>query len=125
MHDEATLWKLLDRELPPAEAAAIEQEAKDDPALRARIEELRAIKAGTLDGAPQPPPGFADRIAERSRDLQPAPVLDLEDARRFLRRALVAAAVLAAVGLTYLAIEVVPDLVREPVYADNPLLPGK
>jgi len=124
--NDATLWKLVDGELPPDEAEAIRAAAAEDPALRRRIEVLEAAKAGILGDAPRPPPDFAARLAVRAATLAPAPVLDLEDARRFLRRALVAAALLAALGLTALAVEVVPDLFRAPpVSAEpNPFLPG-
>jgi anti-sigma factor RsiW len=124
MHDRnATLWKLLDGELPAAEAEAIEAAAAADPGLRRRLEELRALKEGILAGAPRPSPGFAARVAARAAGLAPAPVLDLEDARRLLRRALVAAVVLAAIGLAVFALEVLPAAF-EPVHADNPLLRG-
>jgi anti-sigma factor RsiW len=123
MHDDATLWKLLDGELSAADAAAIEAAAAADPGLRRRIEELAAQKEAVLAGAPQPPPGFSARVAAKAAGLAPAPVLDLEDARRLLRRALVAAVVLAAVGLAFFAIEVLPT-VFEPIYAENPLRRG-
>jgi anti-sigma factor RsiW len=120
---DATLWKLLDGELSGAQADAIEAAADADPGLRRRLDELRAIKDGVLAGAPRPPPGFADKVAARAAGLAPAPVLDLEDARRLLRRALVAAVVLAAVGLAFFTIEVLPA-VLEPIHAENPLLRG-
>ncbi len=123
MYEDATLWKLLDGELPAAEAEALEAAAAADPGLRRRIEELRMHKEAVLAGAPRPPPGFAAKVAARAAGLAPAPVLDLEEARRLLRGALVAAAVLAAVGLAFFAIEVLPTLF-EPIYADNPLLRG-
>ncbi|MHC4548341.1 MAG: hypothetical protein ACYTEZ_06140 [Planctomycetota bacterium] len=122
MHDDATLWKLLDGELPAAEAEAIEAAAATDATLRQRLEQLKTMKRAVLEGAPKPPPNFAARTTARATRLEPAPVIDLGDARRFLRRALVAAAVLAAVGLTILAVEVVPEVLRpEPMQAD-PLL---
>ncbi len=125
MHDDATLWKLLDGELTAAEAEALEAAASADPGLRRRLEELRARKEAVLAGAPRPPPGFAARVAARAAGLAQAPVLDLEDARRLLRRALVAAAVLAAVGLAVFAVEVLPTVFAEPIHAENPLLRGK
>jgi anti-sigma factor RsiW len=123
MYDDATLWKLLDGELPAAEAEAIETAAADDPGLRRRLDELRSVKEAVLAGAPSPSPGFAAGVLARAAGLAPAPVLDLEDARRVLRRALIAAAVLAAVGLVVFAVEVLPT-VFEPIHAENPLLRG-
>jgi len=50
-----------------------------------------------------------------------APILDLREAHRMLRRALVAAAILAAVGLGLLAARVVPDLLESaPIQASPP-----
>ena len=124
MYDDAILWKLVDRELPPTEAEAIRAAAAKDPALKRRIDDIEAAKAGVLAGAPRPPRDFAARVAARASTLDPTPVLDLEDARRFLRRALVAAALLAALGLGAIAFDVVPDLLREPLQAQpNPFLP--
>jgi anti-sigma factor RsiW len=121
---DATLWKLLDGELSAAEADAIEAAAAADPGLRRRLEELSAQKQAVLAGAPRPPPGFAARVVAKAARLAPAPVLDLEDARRLLRRALVAAVVLAAVGLTFFVLEVLPTAF-EPIHAENPLLRGE
>jgi len=123
MHDDATLWKLLDGELSAAQAEAIEAAAAADPGLRRRLEELRAQKEAVLAGAPRPSPGFAAKVVARAAGLAPAPVLDLDDARRLLRRALVAALVMAAVGLAMFALEVLPTAF-EPIHADNPLLRG-
>ncbi|MHC4490846.1 MAG: hypothetical protein ACYTDU_04395 [Planctomycetota bacterium] len=114
----------MDGELSAAQAEAIEAAAAADPGLRRRLEELRARKEAVLAGAPRPPPGFAAEVVARAAGLAPAPVLDLEDARRLLRRALVAAVVLAAVGLAIFALEVLPTAF-EPIHAENPLLRGK
>jgi anti-sigma factor RsiW len=116
------LWKLLDGELPDAEAQALKKAAAKDPALRARIEEFSTMKEAVLAGAPEPPPGFPDRVAELAAERSRASVIDLEDARRFLRRALIAAALLAAVGLAFVAADVLPSWV-EPAKAADPLLP--
>jgi len=125
--DEARLWRHVDGELPPAEVAEIEAAAGADPALARRIEEMRLIKRAVLRGAPEPSAGFADRVVARA--LQPEPrgaaLVDLQEARRFLRRALVAAAILAALGLTYLAVEVVPSLLQPPQLHADPLLGGR
>jgi anti-sigma factor RsiW len=122
MYDDGTLWKLVDGELPEEESRAIEEAAGSDESLRQRILEMRSLKEGILADAPHPPPDFADRVVGRARRLSASPVVDLDDARRFLRRMLVAATVLAALGLAYLAVEIVPDLVGIDLYADNPLL---
>jgi anti-sigma factor RsiW len=118
MIDDRTLWRHLDGELPAAEAERIESAAARDPGLRRRLAELRGISAAARAGVPGPPPGFAERVVARALASPPAPLLDLEEARRFLRRVVVAAAVLAALGLAYLAVHVVPQLVERPVYAD-------
>jgi anti-sigma factor RsiW len=123
MYDDATLWKLLDGELHAGQAEAIEAAAAADPGLRRRLEEFRAQKEAVLAGAPRPSPGFAAKVVARAAGLAPAPVLDLEDARRLLRRALIAALVLAAVGLAVFSVEVLPTAF-EPIHADNPLLRG-
>ncbi|MHC4816746.1 MAG: hypothetical protein ACYTF8_01625 [Planctomycetota bacterium] len=123
MYDDTTLWKLLDGELHAEQAEAIEAAAAADPGLRRRLEELRAQKEAVLAGAPRPSPGFAAKVVARAAGLAPAPVLDLEDARRLLRRALIAALVLAAVGLAIFSVEVLPTAFK-PIHADNPLLRG-
>ena len=49
--------------------------------------------------------------------------MEVLDLRRFVRRVLVAAAVLAALGIGYLAVEVVPDIVANQVSAKtDPLM---
>lgn len=122
MHDDTILWKLLDGELPPSEAAAIEADGARDSALRRRLDDLRTIKESILAGAPRPPAGFAARVAARAAARPPTPVIDLEEARRFLRRALVAAAVLAALGITYVALRVVPAIFEPPDILAGPEL---
>lgn len=124
MYDDTILWKLLDGELPDAEAAAIESAASDDPLLRARVDELRTVKAAVLSGAPRPPADFADKVAAAVARPR-APVLDLDEAHRFLRRALVAAAVLAAVGLSYLLYRVVDATIEPPDLTAGPSLYGE
>jgi len=123
MTDDRTLQRYLDGELPAAEAGALERDAQREPALAARLDELRLLGDAVRDGAPAPPPGFANRIAAAARlrgaSPPPAEVLDL---RRFARRALVAAALLAALGLSYLALDVVPDIVTKLQAKPDPLL---
>lgn len=116
-YDDRTLWKHLDGELPAEESAAIEAAALGDDTLGGRLARMRELGAAVRAGVPKPPAGFAERTAARAL-AAPAPVLELEEARRFLRRVLVAAAVLAAVGLAYLTIEILPRLVDTPLLAD-------
>ncbi|MHC4937402.1 MAG: anti-sigma factor [Planctomycetota bacterium] len=123
-YTDSHLWRYLDGLLPPPDAEAIEREARDDERLAARIDELRLIGETVREGAPAPPPGFAKRVAAtaqlRGATPRSAEVLDL---RRFVRRVLVAAAVLAALGIGYLAVEVVPDIVANQVSAKtDPLM---
>ena len=123
MYSDEQLWKFVDGEASEAEARAIAESAASDPALELRIEQLRAVKREVLAGAPEPPPGFPGRVAALAMRRTQASILDLEDARRFLKGALVAAAVLAAVGLAFLAFEVLPGWIEPPpIAADNPLL---
>jgi anti-sigma factor RsiW len=127
MHSERELWKYLDGEMSAAEAEAIAAAAQSDEALRGRIDELRAIKAEVLAGAPEPAPDFAERVAAMAATAVQslAPVLDLDEARRYLRRVLVAAAILGAVGMAYLCLGWLPDLLEPPRIQANPLLGGK
>ncbi len=101
MYDDKILWKHLDGELPAAESEAIAAAAGRDEALRARLHGLRTIRAGVLEGAPTPNSGFADRVIARIAKPQ-TPLFDLDEARRFLRKMVIAAAVLAALGMSYL-----------------------
>ena len=89
---DAHLWRFVDGELAPADAAAVEQAASTDS----------AIATARLRGAPAP-----------------AEILEM---RQFVRRILIAAAIVAAVGLTYMAVDVVPDLVDRLVAEPDPLL---
>lgn len=124
MYTDQTLWKYVDGELRPEEADPLAKAAAADASLAARIEEFRAIKRAVLLGAPQPTPGFAARVAALAgRAPAGIPSLSLAEARRILRPALVAAAVLAAVGLTAMAVRFLPDLLRPtPIQAQDPLL---
>ncbi|MCK6460915.1 MAG: hypothetical protein L6Q95_13615 [Planctomycetes bacterium] len=121
MYDDRTIWRHLDGELPEGEARAFEDALTKDPALARRIAELREVSAAVRGGVPKPPPDFAARVVARAMELPIAPVLPLDEARRFLRRVVVAAAVLAALGLAYLAIEIVPVVIEKPLLAE-PLL---
>ena len=125
MHSEQELWRYLDGELPAEETKAIETSAATDDVLRARLDEMRALKKEVLAGAPTPPAGFAARVALLAQRMPNTPLLDMEDARRFLKRTLVAAAVLGAVGLAYLAFGWLPDILEPPPIQANPLLGGK
>ncbi|MDH3592605.1 MAG: hypothetical protein OER88_12040 [Planctomycetota bacterium] len=121
MHDDKVLWEYLDGELPADTAAALSGEIESDPELARRVAELRLVKAEVLAGAPRAAPGFAERVVAAAKDRPQAPVIDLADARRMLRRALVAAAVLAALSLVYLGVRVIPAFL-EPAQAGG-LLP--
>lgn len=118
MVDDRTLWRRLDGELPEAEAQALDAAAARDPGLARRMAELSEISVAARRGVPRPPPDFAARVVARAMAGPVAPVLDLDDARRFLRRVVVAAAVLAALGLAYLAAEVLPKVIEAPLLAD-------
>ena len=120
MHSEEKLWQFVEGELPSVQAAEIEEQAAGDDVLRERIETIRMIKKELIAGAPRPPEGFPARMATLAARLPTTPVVHLEEARRFLRRALVAAAILAALGLAYLAIEVLPQAIGpDPIRADS------
>lgn len=121
MYDDRTLWKRIDGELPEAETRALDSAAARDEALGRRIEELRDLAAAVRGGVPRPPPDFAARTVALALKGPVAPVLDLHEARRFLRRIAIAAAVLAAVGLAYLAWDVLPKVLDAPLYAQDPL----
>ena len=118
MFSDTQLWKYVDGEA----NGDVERAAREDASLQARIDQMRAIKAEIVGGAPAPSAGFADRVVALAG--QP-PVFDLAEARRILKRALVAAAVLAAIGLAYLAVEVGPELLAPSRLQANPLLGGK
>jgi len=77
--DDARIGALVDGELPPADAAAIEAAAAADPALAARIERARTLRAAVA-GA------FADALAEPApprllATIRGAAVVDLGEAR--------------------------------------------
>ncbi|MHC4953158.1 MAG: hypothetical protein ACYTGZ_04655 [Planctomycetota bacterium] len=119
---DAQLWRFVDGELAPADAAAVEQAASTDSAIAARIDGMRTMSAAVLDGAPRPPAGFAAKVAATAR-LRGAPApAEILEMRQFVRRILIAAAIVAAVGLTYMAVDVVPDLVDRLVAEPDPLL---
>lgn len=118
MIDDRTLWRRLDGEMPEAEAQALDAEAARDPGLARRIAELRDVSAAARRGVPRPPPDFAARVVARALKGPDAPALDLDDARRFLRRVVMAAALLAALGLAYLAAEVLPKVISTEIRAD-------
>jgi len=119
MYDDRTIWRHLDGELPEAEARALDAAAARDPALGRRMAELSEVAAAVRGGVPKPPPDFAARVVARALLGPVAPVLQLDEARRFLRRVVIAAAVLAAFGLAYLAVEVLPKVLETPVWAES------
>jgi anti-sigma factor RsiW len=124
-YTDSQLWRYLDGVLPAADAESIEHAANQDATLAARLDELRLIGEAVRDGAPTAPPGFANRVAAtaqlRGASPRSAEILDL---RRFVRRALVAAALLAALGLGYIVVEVVPDIVANRISAKTDPLMG-
>ncbi len=126
MRTDRQLWQLLDGELPEAEAARLRAEAAGDAEFAARISALASVKRGILAGTPPVPPGFSRRIEALASRGGPAPAVDLDEIRRFLRRSLVAAAILGAIGLAYLAAELGPKLLAPPpLQAKDPLLGGR
>jgi len=122
IRSQADIWRYVDGELPPADADAIEAQAAHDPVLQKRIDEARLMRAAVLEGAPRPSNGFAAKVAARAQLRAAQPTQQVLEMRRFLRRVLVAAAILAAVGIAYMAIEVVPDLVDGLTAGSDPLL---
>ncbi|MHC4409341.1 MAG: anti-sigma factor [Planctomycetota bacterium] len=124
-YTDSQLWRYLDGVLPAADAESIEHAANQDATLVARLDELRLIGEAVRDGAPTAPPGFANRVAAtaqlRGASPRSAEILDL---RRFVRRALIAAALLAALGLGYIVVEVVPDIVANRISAKTDPLMG-
>lgn len=119
---DAQLWRFLDGELPEAEASRIESAAAGDAVLASRIEELREVGRGVLGGLPRAPSGFAAKVVASAQLRGARPPAELLEMRRFARRVLVAAAILAAVGLAYLAVDVVPDMFDRLVAGSDPLL---
>ncbi len=124
-YTDSQLWRYLDGVLPAADAESIEHAANQDATLAARLDDLRLIGEAVRDGAPSAPPGFANRVAAtaqlRGASPRSAEILDL---RRFVRRALIAAALLAALGLGYIVVEVVPDIVANRISAHTDPLMG-
>ena len=119
---DAQLWRFLDGELPEAEASRIESAAAADEALAARVDALREIAGDVLAGAPRPPSGFAAKVVASAQLRGARPPAELLEMRRFTRRVLAAAAILAAVGLAYLAVDFVPDVFDRLVAGSDPLL---
>ncbi len=121
MHDDNTLWRYLDGELDPTQARNLRAAIEADPELSRRIEDMKLMSDEVLAGAPEPDEAFADRVLAASRAAPAAEVLDLEQARRVLKKVAIAAAILAAVSLTYLGFRMVPEFI-EPAQAGS-LLP--
>jgi anti-sigma factor RsiW len=122
MLSEEMLWKYVEGELAPVQAGEIEELERTDETVRRRLDDIRAVRQEMLAGAPTPPDDFPDRVALLAARLPKAPVIHLDEVRRFLRKALVAAAILAAVGLAYLAFEVAPDWLEPAPMQASPLL---
>ncbi len=115
MHTDEELSRFLEGGLSPQRASALAAAIDRDPGLDSRIAELRILKEQLFAGAPPPPPDFPERVARLAAAARPA-ALDLDAARRFLRRLAWAAAILAAIGVTALATRLLPE-VRRPVQA--------
>lgn len=124
MHSESdeTLWRYVEGELLPDRARDIETREREYPALRKRIDDIRLIKEELLAGAPEPPAGFVQRVTRSAAALPGTPVIRIDEARRFLYRALVAATILAAVGLALLVFKVLPGNVTPDPLQASPLL---
>ncbi len=118
MYSDEQIWRYVDGLMEAGDAQRLKQQAQADEELQARIEQCRLIRSEVLAGAPEPPPDFAAELARRAAA---APVLDLAEARRVLKRALVAAALLAAVGLALLAMEALPGILRAEETIAEPL----
>ena len=124
LYSDSQLWRYLDGAMAPDDAEQLEREAQAAPVLAERLDDLRLIGQAIRDGVPAAPTGFATRVAAtaqlRGASPRSAEVVDL---RRFVRRALIAAAVLAAFGLGYIAVEVVPEIMASHLRAaSDPLL---
>jgi len=119
---DAQLWRYVDGELSPDAKITMERAAAADASLAERIAAMRAMSEAVLDGTPRPPAGFAAKVAANSQLRGARPPAELMEMRLFARRVLAAAAILAAVGLAYMAMDVVPDLVDRLVAGTDPLL---
>lgn len=74
--DDATLMAFADGELPEARASEVAAAVALDPALAARLERFRTVRAklaGSLDGLAPPPADLLAR-AERAQAMRPSPV---------------------------------------------------
>ena len=124
-YSDTHLWRYLDGALPAPDTEAIERESETDAELAGRIDELRLIGDAIREGVPTPPPGFGTRVAATAqlRGTTGPRAAEFADLQQFVRRALVAAAVLAALGLGYLAFEVMPDIMASHLQAaPDPLM---
>ena len=123
---DAQLWRFVDGELARADAAAIERAAAADgdiaARIAARIADMRAMSAGVFAGAPKPPAGFPAKVAAAARLRGTPPPAELLEMQQFVRRVLIAATIVGAVGLAYMAFDVVPDLVDRLVAEPDPFL---
>ena len=84
--DDATLLAFADGELAPEEAARVEAEAARDPALRARIERVRALRSALAaaydDTLTEPPPERLTSAISGGAPEAEAEVIDLAPVRR-------------------------------------------
>jgi anti-sigma factor RsiW len=108
--DELLLQRHLDGELDPAAAAAFHARLAAEPALARALDDARALRTGFLAGrefAMRPPASFTAAVLAAARGLPGREQLQRMDLAasgiRICRRLLVAAAVVAGIGLLWQA----------------------
>ena len=106
--DELLVQRHVDGELAPAAAAAFAARLAAEPALRQRVESLQALRIGVLAGrehGPRPGAEFAGKVMAAVRRLPSRQQLEqasaVGGAAVFCRRLLLAAALVAGLGLAW------------------------
>jgi anti-sigma factor RsiW len=106
--DELLVQRHVDGELAPAAAAAFAARLAAEPVLRQRVESLQALRTGFLAGrerGPRPGADFAGKVMAAVRQLPSRQQLEQAGAAggaaMFCRRLLLAAALLAGLGLAW------------------------
>lgn len=113
------LQRYVDGELDPASRTAFEARLRAEPELRAECEALRGLRAmltrAAQGAAPKLSPGFRDRVLAKALVTRDEPAVDLPAAgagelaavhaltQRCVRRAAIAAAVIAVLSLVVLS----------------------